>query len=363
MAKIGDTVRFLSSTGGGRIVKIDGQIAHVEEDDGFVTPVLLKELVVVSTAGEESVRRDIFGGTGQKKQEQEQERKSKFVPTNVPDDPKPAQVCETPGGDVLNVVLAYEAVELKHLTTTTFETYLVNDSNYYLYFTYLSRADGEEGWTTRFAGMVEPNMQIFLEELSGDQVGRLDRVAFQYVAFKRDKELKLKAPVAVETNLDTTKFFKLHCFRENPYFDEPVIAVDIVKNDIPQRAKTFDSSRLEDAMRQKRAADRHTAPRPVQKKQLKEGPLVVDLHINELLDSTRGLSNADILNYQIDAFRKVMDENLRKHGTRIVFIHGKGEGVLRQALMKELNYRYKGHDVQDASFREYGYGATQVTIR
>jgi hypothetical protein len=31
--------------------------------------------------------------------------------------------------------------------------------------------------------------------------------------------------------------------------------------------------------------------------------------------------------------------------------------------MKELNYRYKGHDVQDASFREYGYGATQITIR
>ncbi|MDE6527988.1 MAG: Smr/MutS family protein, partial [Muribaculaceae bacterium] len=80
-------------------------------------------------------------------------------------------------------------------------------------------------------------------------------------------------------------------------------------------------------------------------------------------DPTPGMSNADILNYQVDAFRKVMDENLRNHGKKIVFIHGKGEGVLRQALMKELNYRYKGNDVQDASFREYGYGATQVTIR
>ncbi len=58
-----------------------------------------------------------------------------------------------------------------------------------------------------------------------------------------------------------------------------------------------------------------------------------------------------------------MDANLKSHGTKIIFIHGKGEGVLRQALMKELNHRYKGHEVQDASFREYGYGATQVTIR
>lgn len=363
MAKIGDQVRFLSSTGGGRVVKIDGTIAHVEEADGFTTPVLLKELVVVSTAGDEGARRDIFGGTSQTKQQREQEKKSKFVPTNVPEAPKPAPVVETAEGEKLNVVLAYAPMEIKHLSTTNFETYLVNDSNYFLYFTYLSRADDAQGWTTRYAGLVEPNMQVFLEELDRAQVGQLDRVAFQYVAFKRDKEFQLKAPVAVETRMDTTKFFKLHCFRENTYFDEPVIAVDVVKNDIPQRAMTIDSARLEDAMRSKREADRRNAPRPVQKKQPKDGPMVVDLHINELLDNTRGLSNADILNYQIDAFRKAMDSNLSNHGKKIVFIHGKGEGVLRQALMKELNYRYKGHDVQDASFREYGYGATQVTIR
>ena len=363
MAKIGDQVRFLSTTGGGRVVKIDGQIAHVEEDDGFVTPVMLKELVVVSSPGEESSRRDIFGGTTQHRQEREREAKSKFVPTQVPEAPKPEPVTETPDGDRLNVVLAYAAMEIKHLSTTSYEAYLVNDSNYFLYFTSLSRADDEEGWTTRYAGIVEPNMQVFLEELTRDQVARLDRIAFQYVAFKRDKPFKLKSPVAIETRMDTTKFFKLHCFRDNPYFDEPVLAVDIVKNDIPQRAMTIDSAQLEDAMKQKRREDSRPLRKPVQKKVSKDEPLVVDLHINELIDSTRGMSNADIINYQIDAFRKVMDENLRNKGKKIVFIHGKGEGILRQALMKELNYSYKGHDVHDASFREYGYGATQVTIR
>jgi dsDNA-specific endonuclease/ATPase MutS2 len=118
-------------------------------------------------------------------------------------------------------------------------------------------------------------------------------------------------------------------------------------------------------MRKKKAADMRQTPRPVQKRKPTpaDGPIVVDLHINELLDNTHGMSNSEILNYQVDAFRKTMDANLRNKGQKIVFIHGKGEGVLRQALIKELNYRYKGHDVQDASFREYGYGATQVTIR
>ena len=49
-----------------------------------------------------------------------------------------------------------------------------------------------------------------------------------------------------------------------------------------------------------------------------------------------------------------MDANLSKHGQRIVFIHGKGEGKLRQHLLSELKRRYPRCTAQDASFREYG---------
>ena len=57
-----------------------------------------------------------------------------------------------------------------------------------------------------------------------------------------------------------------------------------------------------------------------------------------------------------------INANVNIKGKKIVFIHGKGEGVLRQAIIHELNYRYKKYSYQDASFQEYGYGATQVTI-
>jgi dsDNA-specific endonuclease/ATPase MutS2 len=57
-----------------------------------------------------------------------------------------------------------------------------------------------------------------------------------------------------------------------------------------------------------------------------------------------------------------MDENHNKKGVKIVFIHGKGDGVLRSALVKELQAKYKTCRYQDASFREYGFGATMVTI-
>ena len=51
MAKIGDTVRFLNSTGGGKITRIQDKVAYVEDEDGFETPILLKEVVVVMPAG------------------------------------------------------------------------------------------------------------------------------------------------------------------------------------------------------------------------------------------------------------------------------------------------------------------------
>ena len=366
MAKVGDFVRFLNSVGGGRIVRIDGNIAHVEDEDGFEIPILVKECVVVdqpSAAGSNSITtgRGTVSNNNSSSAAKNNQPPIQYTPSpSAPED----EIEETAGGDKLNIILAYEPQEIKHLNTTLFDTYLVNDSNYYLYFSYMTKGDDEEGWLTRYAGIIEPNMQVLLESFAGTAFAGIDKIACQYIAFKQGKPFGLKSPVLIEYNLDTTRFFKLHCFRENPYFDNMVIAYDIVKDDRPQRQHSLDSSMVEKAVRQKKNIDR----RPVQKRQLKKaahrvGDIIeVDLHIHELVDNTNGLSSADMLNLQIDEFRRVMDENLKAKGQKIVFIHGKGEGVLRNAIMKELNHRYKGHQVQDASFQEYGYGATQVTI-
>ncbi len=359
MTKVGDKVRFLNSVGGGIVTRIEGNIAYVDED-GFETPVLVKECVTVDT--------DRFYG--------KDPAPSKEVRSKVADAPdvktpeaKPAEpkldTSATEHGDIINLVIGYEPRELKHLNTTAWDAYLINDSNYYLYFTYLTRSDTDRGWTTRYAGVVEPNIELNLGEVSREDLPQMDRIAMQYVAFKRDEQFQLKTPVAVERPLDTTKFFKLHCYRDNMYFDSPVIAVDIVKDDVPQRPMVIDSGRLEDAMRQKRNADRQPVKRQAAQSKPNQRPQVieVDLHIHNLLDSTAGLSNTDMLQVQLREARRVLDQNARHKGQRIVLIHGKGEGVLRKALLDMLRHQYKEYEVQDASFREYGFGATQVTIR
>lgn len=361
MAKIGDTVRFLNSVGGGRITKIKDNVAYVEDEDGFETPVLVRECVVVGEAPK--VPKPDHTAVMPAVQPAET-KEIQLTPRPVVEEELPVE--ETPQGEKLNVVLAYEPTDLKHLSASKFDTYLVNDSNYYLYFCYMTRPRSGKEWTPRYAGIVEPNIQVFIGELTREDLPEIDRVAVQFIAFKRGKDFSMKAPVSVEFPVDNTKFAKLHCFRDNIYFDLPVLAFEIVNNDSPVRAEVLSAEKVEEAIKAKRALDRPRR-KPVQRKEQKARRLgdtiVVDLHISELVDNIRGLSNGDMLNLQIDEFSRVMDENLRNKGQKIVFIHGKGEGVLRNALLKELTHRYKGHDVQDASFREYGFGATQVTIR
>lgn len=352
MAKVGDQVRFLNSVGGGRISRIEGQLAYVDED-GFETPVLLRECVVVGSAQEPRGAKVAVADMDVSLDKPKASHKSE--PEPVPS--------ETPEGEMLNLVLAYEPHDLKRLSSTRFDAVLVNDSNYYLYYTYLTRSDQSSGWLTRSAGVIEPSTQVLLHEVEHDDLPDMDRVCVQYVAFKQNKEFSLKAPCAVEMRLDTTKFAKLHCFRSNMYFDGDVIALDLVRNDRPSRIMAVDAVQLEKAMRSKASLDK-THARPAKKVDatVPDGPLVVDLHIDELVDTTAGMSNADMLGRQVDEVRRVMDANRKHHGMKVVFIHGKGEGVLRRAVLDVLKRRYPKCVAQDASFREYGFGATQVTI-
>lgn len=352
MVKVGDRVRYLNAVGGGVVVRIAKDIAYVNED-GFETPVLARECVVVEPA--------------------EPAKKAASVPASkvvtVPsvekayapeeDDEDLFAVEERPEGEKLNIALAYIPDESKHLNTTRFSCYLVNDSNYYLYFSYLSWDD--EGWRTRYAGMVEPNIQVMLEEFGQEDVNSLERICIQYIAFKKDKHFSLKSPVAVEYRLDTTKFYKLHTFRESLYFDEPSWTLDIVKNDMPVRPVVFDASDLERAMKMKKSADMPLR-KPVVKHAEKTAIVEVDLHASALLDTTAGLTNSEILDYQLGKVRETLDQYRHAKGRKIVFIHGKGEGVLRNALLKEIRDKYKNCSCQDASFREYGFGATMVTV-
>ena len=96
------------------------------------------------------------------------------------------------------------------------------------------------------------------------------------------------------------------------------------------------------------------------KKEKKEVILEVDLHINKLVKSTRNMDNYDILNIQLDTAKSKVEFAISKRISKIVFIHGVGEGVLKSELQRLLNkYPIKYYD---ASYKKYGLGATEVYV-
>ncbi|MFY7671720.1 Smr/MutS family protein [Tenacibaculum sp. MEBiC06402] len=96
------------------------------------------------------------------------------------------------------------------------------------------------------------------------------------------------------------------------------------------------------------------------KKAKNEVVMEVDLHIEKLVKSKKGLDNYDILSIQIDTAKRKIEYCIQKKISKIIFIHGVGEGVLKSELHFLLNrYNVKFYD---ASYQKYGLGATEVYI-
>ncbi len=87
----------------------------------------------------------------------------------------------------------------------------------------------------------------------------------------------------------------------------------------------------------------------------------VDLHIDAIMERFRHLSNGEILQIQLDHARRKLEKAILNKQRNIIFIHGIGEGVLRSELNKMLS-EYPGLKSFDASYRKYGFGATEVLL-
>jgi hypothetical protein len=354
--EIGDKVRFLNSVGGGRVTAFHGKDqVLVEDENGFDVPVLIAECVRI-------------GDSDSRLEAREPELYIPPAKTPVPQSPpkkSPPSILQTsaldpPEGERLNLSLAFLPVDPKQFIQTAFESYFVNESNYYMYANLMSCKNN--AWTSRFHGLIEPDTKIFIEEFGKQDLGDLEHICVQLLAFKEGKTYSFKKTFSVELRPDTVKFYKLHCFTTNPFFDEDALVIPLITNDVPERQMLVSATEIQDAIYDNKREP--TKNRTERVKIKTPAILEIDLHINQLIDSTSGMNNADILNYQMSKFHETIKANLGKKGQKIVFIHGKGEGVLRTAIEKELKTTYKQQcSFQDASFREYGYGATMVTIR
>ena len=158
--------------------------------------------------------------------------------------------------------------------------------------------------------------------------------------------------VRVENNtaiISTTEGFEL----------EFLVKELVLKQRGSLESNIFSKTTLNEAVSQKET--KKIKVQKVKPKERFQPTMVVDLHIHQLINSTKGMSNHDMLTLQLNTAKRQLEFAMRKRIQKIVFIHGVGEGVLKL----ELEYLFKHYDnvkFYDANYQKYGLGATEVYI-
>ncbi|WP_034044832.1 Smr/MutS family protein [Wocania ichthyoenteri] len=132
------------------------------------------------------------------------------------------------------------------------------------------------------------------------------------------------------------------------------------KSDKGMKDELFSHSSINAVISEKEQPKRKVTKK-VKAKDRYEPTMEVDLHINQLVRSPKGMSNHDMLTLQLDTARRQLEFAIKNRIQKMVFIHGVGEGVLKI----ELDYlfgRYNNVKFYDANYQKYGLGATEVYI-
>jgi hypothetical protein len=352
--KKGDKVRFLNSVGEGVISRIlsDGTI-YVLDETGFDVPVNESELVLINRVNEES---DNY---------QETENTSNLVSYSFDFFPE-GEIIK--GNDLPKAFFALVPQPGKDATDADLDTYLINDSNYIIFYNVLESLKGKSKCVD--TGIIEPNTKISLISLLRTQIGNAPDFIFQLIFYKTGQYEPVN-PINKKIILSPIKLYKEHTFKDNDFFHEKSIVFDLMepeKMDSEEKIETIDTSdqkkklkELEKMLQTKKTID--LPDKKITKKKLKEEQREIDLHINELVEKTTGMDNNAILEVQMEKFETEMQNAIKDNLKKIVFIHGIGNGTLKNLVRKTLSHKYGKYPHHDASFKEYGFGATMVILR
>ena len=88
----------------------------------------------------------------------------------------------------------------------------------------------------------------------------------------------------------------------------------------------------------------------------------IDLHLEsfELINDSNSAHKNFLL--QINTFKRFINNNLKKKVSRVLVIHGVGNGKLKSEIKSCLQGR-PGYEMNDANFSQRGVGASYIDIK
>ncbi|MFC5408720.1 Smr/MutS family protein [Larkinella bovis] len=329
---IGDKVRMLRAKEQGIVTRfLPGNQVEIEIEDGFRIPVLRSEIVVVSPMEaqrfqsepglepQKSTRSDILSNTG---------IYLAFVPQS-----------EVGGSKILAI-------------------YLANNTDWDMPFTI-----GEER-ENRYSGLHADVLKArsftrLVQQYSLSGFENWPTFLVQGVWFRRGaatlrepliKRIKCRAQSFQASN-NTVPVLNQAGYVYQLDLDEPAKEAAPKKNEKGVNAAALRNSLLG----QSNKKEPSVVERPSS---------LIDLHIEKLLPGGFGArTNAELLQVQLKEFEKKLENAIASGMDDITFIHGVGNGVLRDELHRRLGKNPAVAYFEDAQKEKFGYGATRVKIK
>ena len=327
--RIGDKVKFLNEVGEGIVSRIkDAKTVFVEMNDGFEIPFLLNQLVPVHT--ELILNKD-----------------AENIEINE----------EASQSDCLYFVIEPDH-ELSSLVNE-YRIYLFNSSAFNILYSYSIK--DEEHFQSIKQGEVGSYQKVLLKQV---KINFFAEYFFHKIdgIFFKNSFYKAQAPVSEIMHI-TAKILAQSIPIEHVEFKQLVHAF-ILKDDFAKIEKV--EAKINEALLDHLKFIKEFKTAAKQSKSAKQALLLqekeVDLHIEELVENPGNLSSYEMLNIQLEKVEKEIDEAFVNKIRKLIFIHGVGNGRLKQEITEILK-QTDGITFQDASYKEYGYGATQVNFK
>ncbi|MDR2848530.1 MAG: DUF2027 domain-containing protein [Bacteroidales bacterium] len=351
----GDKVKFLNDVGGGKVTRIENNMVFVQNDDGFEIPVNASQLLKTeATQAEATPFQKVKPAEISKTQNNEPEiQPQPVVETDYIDLSADEQGDNS--GVTVNVWMAWTANRNK-TGDTDYRLYLINDCSYQLM--YVAAMLREGSYRGIQAGRLENENIIHLITVSGNDLKLITLFDLQILFFKTGNFLPQDT---VQYRLKVDEFYLTDPinYQPNEFLDEKALLINVTQEALVAEMERNTGKISAKMERQKRQIDQPAPPRiPTSKEP--DNTNEIDLHIEQLTDDYKHLTPVEILDMQMSRFRIALQGAINSKQKTIIFIHGVGNGRLRLEIQRILKKEYPNLRYQDASFKEYGYGATLV---
>jgi hypothetical protein len=255
------------------------------------------------------------------------------------------------------IQLAFDPIFQGDDVPEKYQIYLINDTSSDIIYQVSLRVAGEQEFTEtgklNKVSLVQIG-DIFYDELNDSPTFDLDfrRITTDGTGAQHLKTLKIKAKQFFR-NIETAPILnrKVHIYKvfENLKAER--------KDQQEEDLKTYTQKNAQPVFKKPASAGTTWSPDVKAKAEFKAE---LDLHIDALTEDHSSLNKAEILQYQIKAFEKYMEEALKLGVDRVFIIHGVGKGKLRNIIATRLIQMRFIKTFKNEYHAKYGFGATEV---